>query len=1184
MTDDINIPEESLAKHISNLNVASVLIGIEGDIISCNDHFTKLVKKAKDQIIGNNLAFDVFKIEQSDHFLKKLVQIAKGEDSNLNYLAEFSDSMEVKFTILPIKDSSDSVSKFFMLGASSHISNGIQQPIKTHYQLQELFENSNDLIQIFSIDGKLLFVNEAWKIRLGYRDEEIESLNLKDIIAPDFLEITKQRLFRIANGEPMNRLETTFIAKDGVRIHLSGHVTCNYHEGKTTEFRVIFHDITDQIKAEKARALYYSIANLTAHSLDLDNLYENIHAELSKVIDAKNFYISLTNEDQKTLTFPYYIDEHHPGKRYERTFKNGITEYAIVNNKPMFLREKELKRLQEQQVIVIQGNIPLVWLGVPLRLEKRTIGIIAVQSYSNRNAYTYNDLELLDFISGQIALSIERKRSEDKINSQTARINAIFESGSHLIWSVNHAHQFTSFNQNFANSFKDNFGQYPVLHQRYDYNIKSPSRMKLLKKWDDAYDKAFEGNQLNFEYKTIVNGKEDWKEIFLNPISSKDNSYHEVSGIAHDITEKKTSELALQKSEEKFRNIFESFQDIYFRCRLNGEITVISPSVKELVGYDPKKVLGANITDYYLYTSKTKRLIRELIKHKAVRNFEASIIQKDGRILQCICNVRFIYEKYRPIEIEGVARDITQLKKTNQELVKAKEIAEKSSKVKDQFLANMSHEIRTPMNGIIGMIDLISGTTLNKEQKNYIQTIKKSSQTLLNILNDILDLSKIEAGKMKLKMTPLRVKTVMEKLYAMFSQQALSRNTNLYYHIDKQLPEYIFADETRLLQILSNLTSNAIKFTEGGGSIDIGVKKYKRGDMQNMIRVDVTDSGIGISKENVDNLFMSFNQLDESFTKSYGGTGLGLSISKELCRLMGGDIGVFSTEGLGSTFWFTFKAEPADEQVVEEFDGLDEHFDIANYFEGKKPKVLLVDDNLVNRQVAGEILKKSGCRVDIAVSGTMAIEKVKKKRYDLIFMDIQMPDMDGVTATKNIKALNFKKLAPIVAMTAYSMKEDRDRFISQGLDDYIPKPIRAHELIQKVQDWVKYKPKTTQKVETPINLQEKVINEDIIGQLKKYGGDDMIKKVYSDFESESIEQLDLCKISFKNKNYQNILSNLHTLKGNAGTLGVEKVAKYAEYIESNLKKENYETLEQDLDFLNLTFAEFQNSYNKIINS
>src|SRR5690606_34760020 len=249
--------------------------------------------------------------------------------------------------------------------------------------------------------------------------------------------------------------------------------------------------------------------------------------------------------------------------------------------------------------------------------------------------------------------------------------------------------------------------------------------------------------------------------------------------------------------------------------------------------------------DYYLYTSKTKDLIRQLIKRKSVRNFEASVIQKDGSLLQCICNIRLIYDKNdRPIKIEGVARDITKLKKTNQELLHAKEVAEKSLKVKEQFLANMSHEIRTPMNGIIGMIDLLSETKLKAEQERYVKTVKKSSETLLNILNDILDLSKIEAGKMNLRKTTVNLRQMLEKLHALFTQQAEVKKINLKYHIADNVPEWVIIDETRLLQILSNLTSNAIKFTDGGGTVYIGMRSREKNGDTHMIKVDVKDSAI----------------------------------------------------------------------------------------------------------------------------------------------------------------------------------------------------------------------------------------------------------------------------------------------------------------------------------------------------
>jgi hypothetical protein len=358
----------------------------------------------------------------------------------------------------------------------------------------------------------------------------------------------------------------------------------------------------------------------------------------------------------------------------------------------------------------------------------------------------------------------------------------------------------------------------------------------------------------------------------------------------------------------------------------------------------------------------------------------------------------------------------------------------------------------------------------------------------------------------------------------------------------------------------------------------------KNGD-KSIIKVVVSDSGIGISQDNVKKLFSSFSQIEDSSTKSFGGTGLGLSISKELCKLMGGDIGVYSALGLGSSFWFTFEAEETNEVVIDEDELMKKDVKINNFFNEFIPKILLVDDNMVNRQVAGEILKKSGCMVAVAVNGQDSINKAKKGNYDVIFMDIQMPDMDGVTATKKIKELGIKNLGPIVAMTAYSMKEDKERFLKSGLDDYISKPIKAGELLNKIRTLLHIE-RGEKEVEISVNKKEEsIINIEIVEQLKKYGGEEMVMNVFSDFEYESREQIDSCILSLKDGDYENILINLHTLKGNAGTLGIEKVSNLTIEIEGKLKEEKaiYAGLSEELNELKAHFEKFKNYYPTFLN-
>jgi PAS domain S-box-containing protein len=1156
---------------------SSQSLGIQTSDLTDSD-FVKLLIKAQSQKIANSKLLELLESSKVSSFQLNL-KTATGDFKTYNFQPIVKHGKKPEITLI-----GEDVSSLKKRRDNIQL---------TTNRYKDLFEKAQNLIIILSPGGKIKYVNTIWNESMGFSVDEIKHLNLRDIIYSSYKAKTQKDIKTIIENGDSGNVETIFVNSKNERVFLSGSIHPKFRGNKLLELRCIFHDVTEKIRAEKAKDLYYSIANHTIQSPNLSKLYRNIHEELKKVIDVENFYVALYDRerDKNLLKFPYFIDQNNKDESIhkERNLSNGLTEYAIFKNKPLFLYEGDIVDLALNEKITIQGTIPLIWLGVPLRVDNNIIGIISVQSYTSRSKYSQKDLELLDFISGQIALAIDIKETEQKLNSQTARLNAIFESSSHLIWSVNRKHELTSFNQNYFDAVFKQFESKPIITSIRNGNLVHDEYERF---WDSKYKDAFKGKRLHFEIRLKDDkGKQVWKDIFLNPIYLENNKIEEVSGIATDITEKKSSEIALLDSEEKFRTIFESFQDLYFRCDFDGTITMISPSVSEILGYPPKEVSGTKIAGYHLFNTRNKKIVFRIIRHKQLKNLEVSLIHKNGKILQCICNVRLIYDSSgRPSQIEGIARDITQIKLANLELIKAKDLAEKSLKVKELFLANMSHEIRTPMNGIIGMIDLLSDTTLDREQGKYVKAIKKSSESLLFILNDILDLSKIEAGKMELKLAPKDIQEVLEKLKALFAQQAISKDISLHFHIGKNIPKVLMLDETRLLQVLSNLTSNALKFTSSGGSVDIGVKLESSRGRTASIKVEVNDSGIGISKEDLEILFTSFNQVDNSFSKSYGGTGLGLAISKELCNLMNGDIGVHSNPGLGSTFWFTFEAKiptARDNKRVETVKN--KRKKSSNVLVGMRPKVLIVDDNTVNRQVAAQILKKVGCEVRTAVGGLESIEIVRKHNFDIVFMDIQMPGMDGIKATKEIRQLGLKWVPPIIAMTAYSMEEDRDKFIKKGLDDYISKPLRPDQLIHTIRLWLlkskDNKPKFIRKRVKIGNVETtdlRIINPEVIQKLKKYGDDALVESVLKDFQNETRIQLKECTVSAKNNDYKEILDKLHTIKGNAGTLGIEKMAFQAKSIESNLHKNYYITLDEDLDRLSLTFTEFEKEMTSII--
>jgi PAS domain S-box-containing protein len=1183
-----NLTPSNVKQALEKVDMLVLFLNNQQEIVYCNEVYLEFTGSRKEDVLGKNFnqvinsekgtsSTDLYSLIEEGQVINKIKRKIKNKDGNLR---------RIRFSII-FQSQTDENLGAILIGEDITEKKKIIKALKEgNKQLEDFFENANDLIQFFAPDGQILFVNKAWKNALGYNDEEVKELNFKDIIHPDNILTTLAYLDKIKNGIAVERFETVFITRNQKIIQVVCSINVKYENGKPAVFRGIFHDNTERIRAEKAQNLYNKIAGHTISSENLEVLLYNIHHELKSLIAVNNFHVGLLDLENNIVNFPYYVDENFGGKvtTNQRAIGKGLTEFSYFNNKPTLLYEEDILKLAEKDTVELLGPVPKIWIGVPLKLENRTIGVICVKSHSDRNKYKQRHLELLDFISGQVAIAIERKRNEQKIIEQTARLNSIFQSSSHLIWSINKSSGLTSFNQNYADAIHKKFNIHPDINPKSEFNNALMLSDEVYTDFvNEKYRFAFEGKPQHYEHKTTdSNGAGVWRETYLNPIFLPDGRIEEVSGISHDITEKKRWEITLKESEEKFRNIFESFQDIYFRTDIYGKITMISPSGFEISGYTPEEVIGKHITLFNVNHKKQTNLIKRLIRTGTVRNYENNLILKDGSVMQSISNIRLIYNKKgKPIAVDGVVRDITYLKKASEELLKAKEIAERSLKVKESFLANMSHEIRTPMNGIIGMIDLINETSLNDEQRNYVQTIKKSSETLLTILNDILDLSKIEAGKMQLRLSPVSLSGTVEKLYSLFYQQAVNKNIKLEYFTDTDLPAYVLTDETRLLQIMSNLASNSIKFTDTG-SVSIHTKVAKKVDDIYTIKVEITDTGIGISKENTKKLFHSFSQIDDSSTKLYAGTGLGLAISKELCNLLNGEIGVVSELGEGSTFWFTFEAKESKRGLAEKSSDENE-IKITNQLSDLNPYILIVDDNQINQLVACEILKKSGCQVDVAENGLIAIEKVKQNQYDLIFMDIQMPQMDGITATKHIRKMEIGNKTPIVAMTAYSMKEDKERFLIGGMDDYVSKPIKSEILIQKVREWVVNKSFTDNGNQAAAELvNNEIFNIEIFEKLTTYANAQTLNKIYSEFEKEVEEQLTECQNSVPTEDFQTILNILHTLKGTAGTLGVIKLENLARDIESKIKSGNYTSLENDLIILQKAFVEFRDNYKKLL--
>ncbi|MEP2771801.1 MAG: ATP-binding protein [Fulvivirga sp.] len=498
-----------------------------------------------------------------------------------------------------------------------------------------------------------------------------------------------------------------------------------------------------------------------------------------------------------------------------------------------------------------------------------------------------------------------------------------------------------------------------------------------------------------------------------------------------------------------YKAVVEDGSDIIFIVDYNGNILYHNPSVEETLGHAPGSLVNQNFFDYI--EPETLKALQEEFNKSTTKPYDESIefrfLCEDGT---------FKYLEFNSINlkhkegIEGLildCRDITQRKKDAEELLRAQ-------KAKEQFLANMSHEIRTPINGIAGMANLLSTTSSEDDKKKYINAIKNSTENLKVIINDILDLSVIESGKLKFEKIGFNIKYQLGAIMDTFQFQCKEKGIDISYAISEEADTVFLGDPVRLNQILINLISNAVKFTHIG-EIEVNVTLERKQDKVHYIKFEVSDTGVGIPQEKIHHIFESFTQADESVTRRYGGTGLGLSIVKQLVELQEGELYVNSEESKGTTFTFIIPYESGQIQDLVQPEHRSSKATVSHSFEGYK--ILLVEDNDINRLYALNILKKWKCTVDGAENGYIALEKLRSNEYDIILMDIQMPIMDGYEATKNIRN-TFpapKNKIPIIALTANAIKGDNEKCLELGMNDYLPKPFQPEDLFASISKFAK---------------------------------------------------------------------------------------------------------------------------------
>lgn len=519
------------------------------------------------------------------------------------------------------------------------------------------------------------------------------------------------------------------------------------------------------------------------------------------------------------------------------------------------------------------------------------------------------------------------------------------------------------------------------------------------------------------------------------------------------VLEKTVSEL--KESEAKYKSLIDSIQDGLFIIQDEKFIYVNDPFCT-ITGYTKEELFKGTIHD--IISDEDLDMVMDNYRRrqqgeKIPSSYEFRLKHKSNRNI--LINIQVELIKFHGIVASiGTIKDITDQKEYENRLIEEKEKAEIATQSKSMFLAGMSHEIRNHMSSIMGISEVLSETKLSKDQKEYIDVIKASSSNLLLIINDILDFSKIEAGQIILEKKVFNLRDLIDEVIAM--HEVRIKHTGLYIKtaIQDQIPEKIYGDRTRLSQILINLISNAIKFTDKGG-ITITVEEDQEfaeaknsNDNQKLLKFKVKDTGVGISEQSTIKLFKPFSQTHVAIQRESGGTGLGLAICKQLIQMMGGDIGVESRLNKGSEFWFTIRFETGQAELKKA--GSQEEY-IKNH---NGLKILLVEDNILNQQLTTGILGSKGYEVDVAENGKKGLELYKQNNYDIVLMDVQMPVMDGIQATRLIReyeSINHFKKSRIIAVTAYSREGERKRLFDAGMDHYLSKPFKAYELIDMIE-------------------------------------------------------------------------------------------------------------------------------------
>jgi len=998
-------------------------------------------------------------------------------------------------------------------------------------RFRRVFEHAPVGICVAGRDTEYLQVNEAFSRMLGYSQQELLAKKWTELCHPDDLAVALEGKDELWSGlaESLDE-ERRYIHRDGAVVWTQVRVSMvKASDGQPLYSVVHVEDITERRRADEALRAAREFSQATIDALSSNICVLNESGTIIAVNHAwRGFAEANRKEDRDTHDgFTANNEGIYEGVNYlevcDQTTGPESTEAAdfasgiravLRGDREQYSREYSCHSPKEQR-----------WfLGRVTRFDI--------------------DGGLARIVIEHINIT-ERRRSEQALVESEERFRTMADSCPSILW------------------VSDKQGNLEFINQECRQFFGTASSEMTADEWkrlihpDDArdYTAAFSrsaASHTSFSAEARVRrGNGEWRIVGsrAEPRLSPSGEYMGHIGLSADITERRQANEALRSSEEKFRQLAENIREIFWiKDAESDKFLYVSPAYEQVWGRTCASI-------YENPATRLEAIHPDDLKEACLafaRQVQGEQAETEYRILMQDGQEKWIRDRSFPIRdregrlirLVGIVEDITERKRYEQELIRAQEGAEAANRAKSRFLATMSHEIRTPMNGVIGMNQLLLETDLTPEQRKYVQVAQTSGRTLLALIDDILDLSKIEAGKITFEKQSLDLRQTIADVLLLVQPQLNAKCLQISSSVSPDLPLLLKGDTHRLRQILTNLMANAVKFTEHG-EVTLNAELVCEGNGLLTVRFAISDTGIGMRPDQVATLFSPFVQGDASTTRKYGGTGLGLTISKQLVELMGGKIGVNSREGHGSTFWFTSifecasasenasPGEPADTLVIEPR---------LERTAGLGKGILVAEDNLTNQLVVLAQLQKLGCKTEAVANGAEAVEAVKRGGYDLVLMDCEMPVMDGYEATRQIRTSLQSKI-PIVALTADVTSSARERCLSAGMNDYLSKPLELFQLASMLDKWISATRSQSLSVPSPQAAREPIectFDEEAL--MRRLMGDrQLASAIVNGFLDDFPVQL---------KNLQRLLAegdapavrlHAHALKGAAATVGAENL-------------------------------------------